>query len=292
MIACPSTFPHRFAKFEAMNAQTTQNDRNCPSCGRFVGPYEICPHCQASMENRVQLKTVKLIAVLGAIIGLVLLWTGVRLREVPTVQIGAIDLQYNMALARIEGTALKVTVDELKDTFRITIDDDTGRMTLNGFGKYTRFKEAMGDTFPQQGDHIAAIGNLSISENWGTSMFLASPRRLQLIERRQLKSLSLGTITRKELGLTTTLTGRITDIRTFKSGQSLTLDDGTGTMALTVFDSEKNDLPADIVQALETTGTTIEFKAKIDAYRNKLQLRLVNPGEPGNITVVNMSGGE
>lgn len=238
------------------------------------------------MENRVQLKTVKRIALLGAILGIVLLWTGVRLREIPTVQIGAIDIQYNMALARVQGTVLDVNIDKIKDTFRITVDDGTGRISLNGYGKYGRFKDAMGESFPRIGDTVAAVGNLSVSESWGTTMFLASPRRMELVERKKLESLSLGNLSRKDLGRTGSFTAEITDIRTFKSGMSLTIQDESGSTELTVFNSELETLPESEGQALVTIGTTIRFMGRVDAYRNKLQLRLVQPEIPENIEIV------
>lgn len=238
------------------------------------------------MENRVQLKTVKWIAVLGAVVGLVLLWAGVRLREIPTVQVGAIDLQYNMALARVEGTVLDISIDEIKDSFRITVDDGTGRISLNGYGKYVRFRDAMGEAFPRIGDTVAAVGNLSVSESWGITMFLASPRRLELVERKKLEMLTLGNIARKDIGRTGIFTARITDIRTFNSGRAVTVEDDSGTNELTVFDSERETLAPDEAAALESPGATIRFNGRVDAYRNKLQLRLVQPEIPENFEVV------
>lgn len=237
------------------------------------------------MENRVTLKTLKLVAVLGAIIGLALLWTGVRLREIPTVQIGTIDLQYNMALVRIEGTVLEISIDKIKDTFRITVDDDTGRISLNGYGKYTRFKTDMGDSFPRIGDTVAAIGNLSVNESWGITMFLASSRRLELVKRQKLEPLNLGNLDRKYLGRTGQFTAEIISIRTFKSGRSLTIQDKTGSTELTIFNTEILEFDETEQQALETPGATIRFLGKVDAFRNKLQLRLVQPELPENFEI-------
>lgn len=243
------------------------------------------------MENRVQLKTVKRIAVFGAIIGIALLWVGVRMREIPTVQIGQVDLQYNMALARVEGTVLDVNIDEIKDTFRVTVDDGSGRISLNGYGKYMRFKAAMGDSFPRIGDTVAAVGNLSVSESWGTTMFLASPRRMELVERKKLESLSLGNLTRKDIGRSGTFTAKITGIREFKSGFSLTVQDKSGSTELTVFNSELESMPllrdgTAKGQAIQNPGTRIRFMGRVDAYRNKLQLRLVQPEISENLEII------
>jgi len=268
-----------------MDRQPKTDDRNCPSCGRFVGPYEICPHCQASMENRVKLKTLKLVAVFGAIIGLALLWTGVRLREIPTVQIGTINLQYNMALVKIKGTVLDISIDEIKDTFRLTVDDDTGRISLNGYGKYTKFKKDLGDSFPMTGDIVEAVGNLSVSESWGITMFMSSPRRLTLVKRQQQIPLDIGTINRKSIGRKGHFTARITNIRTFKSGRVFTIENETGSIDLTVFETEIATMDAAKQSALEKPGNTITFFGRVDAFRNKLQLRLVKPDLPENFVI-------
>ncbi|MBN1297703.1 hypothetical protein JXA80_13060 [bacterium] len=238
------------------------------------------------MENRLQLKIVKRIAVLGAVLGLILVWTGVRLREIPRVSIGAIDIQYNMALARITGTVLDISVNEAKDSFHITVDDGTGRIRLTGFGKYARFREAMGKNFPQIGDSITAVGNLSISESWGTSMFLASPHRLTLVARKTATASMLGSITRDDVDHTATFSGRITTIRLFNSGRSISLEDDTGSIDLIVFDTERATMDPAIAAALDAPGATIRFNGRVTTYRDSLQLRLVKPEIPGHFELL------
>ncbi len=83
----------------------------CPSCGRNTGSDEICRHCQASIKSRVTLRVVKWVAVGGAIVGLILLWAGIRIQEIPRVQISEIDLQYNLTIPRLEGAVTETKPD-------------------------------------------------------------------------------------------------------------------------------------------------------------------------------------
>jgi hypothetical protein len=269
-----------------MNAQNNPSEIKCPSCGRYVGAYPTCPYCQASMQTRVSLKVVKLIAVTGSFIGLLLLWIGVKYQEIPKIQIGSIDYQNNMSVVRLEGTITDVRLEPAKDSFRFTIDDGTGHATLSGFSKLKQFKNAMGDNFPQMGDKISAAGNLNISDNFGVTMFLASARRVSLISRSPVTDLCISQISQDSAGRLSHFTAAITEVTKFNKGRNLTVKDTSGEMPLVVFDTELESLPAAITQAFEKPGARIKFLGKIELYRDKLQLRLVQPDNPANLQVM------
>ncbi len=232
------------------------------------------------METRISLKLVKWIAVAGAILGLILLWIGVRVREIPLVKIAAVDLQTNMAIARIDGTVVDITRDPDKNTFKLTIDDGTGQASLNGFGKLEMFEKVLKDDFPMIGDQISAIGTISMSESWGVTMFLSSPRRLTLLSRNPANPMNLGEVTTDQTGHVGIFTGTIVDIRSFAKGRSLTVRDKTGEMSLSVFDSELDGCSEPILEALSKPGATIQFLGRIETYRHRPQLRLVQPTNP------------
>jgi ribosomal protein L32 len=42
----------------------------CPSCGRFVGPAEKCPHCGAALHKRLPLRLVKYASIPLALLGI------------------------------------------------------------------------------------------------------------------------------------------------------------------------------------------------------------------------------
>jgi hypothetical protein len=264
----------------------TRRDTCCPSCGKFVGPYEICPYCQASLESRINLKVFKWIAVGGSIIGLVLLLVGVHVWEVPSVQIGSIDIQYNMAVVRLEGTVTDIKMDPQKDSFQVSIDDGTGKATLNGIGKLHTFTKEMKDQFPRVGDKVAAIGNLSVSESWGITLFLTSPRRIMLLKREEMMQKQIGQITQADVGKNGFFTGKVADVQPFGKGRNVTIKDDTGEVLLTVFDTELKQVPEKQIKALTEPGSQLRFLGRVDLYKEKLQLRLVQPDNPDNLQII------
>ncbi len=275
-----------------MKTTESVQEATCPSCGRFVGAYETCPYCRASMETRLSLKWVRLISIFGSVIGLILLWFGVRYKEVPLVKIGAIDLQYNMAIARLEGYVIDVKENPAKNSFRITLDDGTGRAHLGGYGKLALFKKVLGDDFPRLGDKISAVGNLSVSESWGVTMFLATPRRLKRLSRAGKLELKLDRAVMENAGRIAVFHGKITGVRSFSKGRTLTLQDDSGTANLTIFNSELKNLPPETAGSLDEEGTELRFLGRIDTWHNRVQLRLVEPDKSGNLQIIHRKAGD
>jgi len=265
--------------------EKTSDGVKCPSCGRYAGPFEICQHCQASLETRLSLRVVKWTAVAGSIIGLILLWAGVKFRDVPVVQIGEIDLQYNLAIAELNGTVLDARLDGDKNSFRITMDDGTGKAVLNGFGKLKMFQDVLKEDFPRTGDKISAVGNLNVSESWGVTMFMTSPRRLTLIERPEIKALTLGELKVSLAGVHGYFTGEVTSVTPFSKGRSIILKDATGEIQLTVFTSELEGCSDAVIEALAQPGMTISFLGRVESYRGRAQLRLIQPAIPENLKI-------
>ncbi len=270
-----------------MSMANTPNidETHCPGCGRFVGPYDTCPHCQSSLRHRISLKVFRWIAVGGSIIGLIILWIGLRIQEVPLLHAGQIDLQHNMATARFEGKVISVSTDDKKNSFRITLDDGTGLIMLMGHGKLSVFRKVLGDTFPRPGDTISAVGNISYSENYGLTAFIASPRRLTMLSRDEVIRKELGRITREDIGLIGRFDGTVVEVTPFAKGMTLRLQDPSGQQQLTVFHSELKRLEDTRIDQISKIGTTVRFLGRVDVYRNEIQLRLVEPADPGNLDV-------
>lgn len=266
---------------ELITAETT-----CPSCGRYAGSYETCPYCHASIKTRMSLKIIKRLAIIGSIAGLVLLYFGVQNKQIPQVQIGSLDLRYNMAIAQFEGTVSDLKIDEQKDTFRIWLDDGTGQAVLSGFNKYSKYKKELGDQFPQIGDTIRASGNISISEGFGTSVFLSSPRRYELIQRNKTLDMTLKDVRHATPGTRVFVTVEIVSERKFEKGRSFSVKDDTDTLDLTVFDSEWELIPEPVRSRLKSeSGTRYRIAGKVDRFRDHPQLRLASPLDDRTIEI-------
>jgi len=258
------------------------DDVYCPSCGRFVGAYDRCPYCQASMEVRMGLKVARRVAVFGAIIGLILLWFAARAKKVDTIQIGEISVNHNMALVRLEGQVVNVRLTPEKNNFSITIDDDTGTMKLGGFDKLKSFQEHFGDGFPQIGDRVEVEGNLSNSEQWGASMFLSIPRRLNVLKKFQPDKRTIASLTGDDVGSVVEITADVIGVRTFPPKnpvhRALELKDTTGSLSLTLFESDYNKFAdQDLRKKLTTAGHQFILQVIVDEYKDQLQLKLRDP---------------
>lgn len=260
---------------------------HCPSCGKFVGAYERCPYCQAEMKVRLSLKMVRRIAMGGALIGLVLLWFGAMMKQVDQIHVGDINVNHNMATVKLEGRLVSVNIQEANNTFKLALDDGTGRINLSGFDKLERFRKALGDGFPREGDKIEVTGQLNITEKFGAGMFLSSPERLKVLERFEPEQRMLDLVTDEDTGRILIVEAQIIDIRKTRASRNLTLRDDSGTMSLTVFDSEFDGLADGAVKsALDKPGSIMKMLVKVDSFRGNLQLRLKNPRTEGNLEVI------
>ncbi len=264
------------------------DDAYCPSCGRFVGAYERCPYCQATMTTRMGVKIVRRLAVAGAIIGLIMLWFAARAKVPPEINIGSIDVNNNMALVRVTGRVVGLRLVTEKNTFSLTIDDGSGRMSLSAFDKLKAFQEHLGDDFPQVGDIVSAVGNLSITEKWGASMFLSMPRRLEMKERFTPPVRTIEAISQDDIGSVVEVTAHVVDVRQFPPGKpiarSIKIRDNTGNMDLTVFNTDYEKIPDETTMTrLIKPGSKFTMQVQVGDYKGRLQLKLRNIGSPASL---------
>lgn len=250
----------------------------CPSCGRFVGAYERCPHCQAIVQKRLPIIYIKRFAIFGSILGLILMWFAALQREVPLQKIGEIKPQHNMALVRCVGKVTGIRFMEDKNSFQIKLDDDTGMLSLSGFDKLRKFREYFKDRFPAEGDLIEVTGNLNISEKFGESMFVSDPRRIKILKKFEAEPATIENIDLDSRGAVFRVRVKVAAIRKYRVGTNITVKDDTGSMDLNVFDSEMDKI-ADpkIREQLVEVGNEFEIVVLVDAYKGKPQLRLHNP---------------
>ncbi len=264
----------------------------CPSCGKFVGGYERCPHCQAVMEKRLPILYVRRIAVIGTIIGLIMMWFAAVNKEIPHVKIGDIHIENNMALVKIIGKVTKVTKRDNNFTFKI--EDSTGKMSLSGFDKLKRFEKHFGNDFPSEGDEIASSGNLNISEKFGVSMFLANPKRMIILEKFNPTPTTIENIDTDAKGDVLSLRAKIVESRKLKKkggdetfAHVVSIKDNTGKMELTIFENDRFKIQnKDIQNRIIQVGNTFDLIVMVDEYKGRINLKLRNPGDDQSIKLV------
>ncbi len=152
----------------------------CPSCGRFVGAYEKCPYCAATLHKRMSLLIWKRIAVGGTVLGLLIMWFAATKMDPTRIQIGEIQETYNNAQVTIRGTVVDRRLDSDRGSISITIADETGAIGARSFSALPKFRE-LGNV-PKVGDRIETVGTIQISAVYGTSLNLDLPERLKIEE--------------------------------------------------------------------------------------------------------------
>jgi hypothetical protein len=268
-------------------------EAKCPSCGRFLGPYESCPHFQASLKKRLSLVLVKRIAVIGSLVGLVMLWYASKMKEIPILPISSITERMNNALIEIDGTIIASKSDVAKNNYNITVDDGTGKIKLNGFNALKDFQKFFGDNLPQEGDKVRVAGQLNISEKYGVSMFIKNPKRIVVINKYVISTKKIKDLTVKDVKNIYRFRVTIEDVeREFSVGKSVSISDGTGSISLTVFNTDFDKITDTATKTnLLMPGAEFDMVAAVDSYRGSIQLKLKSPENPQNLVLLKKGSG-
>nr|MBP7654759.1 DUF4339 domain-containing protein [Candidatus Dependentiae bacterium] len=114
----------------------------CPTCGYFTGSLLTCPRCGARVKNKIALATVKKIAIIGSIIGVIFLWYAARMKQPTLIKAAEVDEQMNGAYVTIVGKVVSYNEDEGKDTLKMKVDDGSGQpIGINAFKKLKQIKQ-------------------------------------------------------------------------------------------------------------------------------------------------------
>ncbi len=241
---------------------------HCPSCGRFVGPYEACPYCGARQTPRVSLRAVKWTALLLATVGLALLWVAAVRLPLPRISINQASSTMNFAYVEIAGQVVRgPTYNPDSRSLSFTVADDTGEMRVWAFRDVVDDLRAAGQ-IPALGDQVTVAGTLRVREE-DVSLTLNAPEHLQVTHPR-VKERTIGSITAADALQRVRVRGQVWDLREPYSGLTLiTLRDPTGAIDLAV-DSSLRYLTGDF--RLPDVGQSLEVIATVSLYRNTPQL--------------------
>ena len=177
----------------------------CPSCGRFVGAYEKCPYCGAELKKRMSLKLWRRISVIGAVAGLLIMWYAATRLQPELVQVKEIGETHNNAILRVSGVVTERGLDEARGMIRFKVADATGAISVVGFGVLPKLQK-LGNV-PRVGDRIDLAGQVQISDQYGTSLFLNVPHRLRILEAEAARESKISKINDSWLNSRATVTG-------------------------------------------------------------------------------------
>jgi len=230
------------------------------------------------MKQRISLKLVRRVSIIGAVLSLIVVWYATVRMEIPTFKIGDLSPTNNMAIVRVEGAVTDLRTMPATDSFRLDINDGTGHMIINGYNVLELFRESLMGDFPRAGDKVSVAGNIQLSETRGISMYLTSPGRYQLLERPQPQVATLNKVLASMSNRSFIITVEVAKIRSFPTGYTIEVKDDSGRMNLTMFANEQIQLPEQTAQALLRPGTTFTARVMTSDYKGELQLRLLDPG--------------
>jgi DNA/RNA endonuclease YhcR with UshA esterase domain len=240
----------------------------CPSCGRFVGPYEVCPYCGARQAPRLSLRAVKWGAILLATVGLALLWIAAARAPLPHISIQQAAATMNFAYVEIAGQVVRSpTYNPNSRSLSFTVDDGTGQMRVWAFRDVVDKLRAAG-RIPGLGDRVTVAGTLRVREE-DVSLTLNVPEHLDIL-RPTAEDRAIRSITADDALRRVRVRGQVWDVREPYSGLTLiTLRDATGAVDIAV-DASLRYLTGDFRPP--EVGQSLEVTAAVSLYRNRPQL--------------------
>jgi DNA/RNA endonuclease YhcR with UshA esterase domain len=241
---------------------------HCPSCGRYVGPYEACPYCAARLAGRVPVRLVKIGAVVLSTVGLILLWLAATRAEVPLIQIGQAGATMNMAYVRLQGRCTREpSYDPESDYLSFWLEDDTGEIRVSSYRAETRQLIDEGRV-PALGDAVEVAGTLRVQEDF-YALTVNTPDQLQ-ITRADPVDADIGAIGPSDLYRRVRVRGEVHSVYQPYEGLTLvTVRDATGEIPVAV--SEDLVALGGPLPAL-TSGQAVEVAAAVSLYGDTPQL--------------------
>ncbi len=241
---------------------------HCPSCGRYVGPYDACPYCGARIEGRLPIRVVKIVAILLATLGLGLLWFVATRLPIPTVQAGQVGATMNFAYVRIEGQVVRGPFYYPDSGYlSFTVADGTGEVRVAAYRTTAEALRAEGRV-PAFGDHVSVAGTLRI-QGESTSLTINAPEHVEVF-RPEAEPRALGSLTPDDYLRRVRVRGQVWAVRQPYEGLTLiTLRDATGAVEVAV--PESLELLTGQLLPLEP-GQSVEVVGTVDLYRDTPQI--------------------
>ncbi len=240
----------------------------CPSCGRFVGPYETCPYCGTHLGGRISVRAVKVAAVLLALIGLVGLWWLARATDIPALTVEAAQGTMNMAYVRVQGRVVRsLSYDPESHYLAFWLDDGTGEVRINSYRDVTLSLLETGRV-PALGDQVEVAGTLRIREDY-VSLTLNVPEHLML-ERPAPVALPAGSLSVLDEGQRVRVAGEVRRLLVPYEGLTLiTVRDESGEVVVAV-DETVETLSAPLPEVIEGQGIVVT--GTVTLYRDQPQI--------------------
>ena len=239
---------------------------SCPSCGRDPGANDLCPHCGADLQRRLQIRTFGVAAIAIAVLGLIGLGVFATRLPVPAVKIAEVQSTYNFAYVQINGVVSRVpSYNATAQTLTFWVRDDTGELMVASY-RVTTQDLITADRVPGPGDTVSVQGTLRVRDTT-PSLTLDAVESLTLTRSTTEAALrDIGSITIDDALHAVTVRGVVRSIRApFDGLQLITLRDATGAIDLALpaeLEPIRGALPPlEVGQSIEVSGAVTLFDA-------------------------------
>lgn len=229
----------------------------CPSCGRFIGVKGKCPHCGAMARERLSTNLIKLLSIIGAVLGLALLYFASNIDRTPTIRIEDITPEMDIATVRISGVATREGFKR-PGYLSFPLKDNTGEILVKAYG-------SVADNIypsPGSGDSVELIASIRTVDG-RPSIIAHSADRVWV--RAQIGIRDINTISEADLGSIVRISGWIKSHRPIRRGTVLQIGDRTGVIKAVLW-GEKS---------LLWTGRAIDCVGKVVLFRDNLQIEII-----------------
>ena len=243
----------------------------CPSCGKFVGAYEKCPYCGTELKKRMSIIFFKRAALVVALGGLFLLWLTATKLKPHLIKINEISPMYNNAVVEIRGKVISTKMKK-KDDISFLVDDGTGELKCQAFRGRAKMRKT--GNLPHAGDTVSVIGQINITDKWGTSMMINVPSNVKVTPAKAEK-VTIGEITTEDKNKLVDVIGEIVYVRKSRGNIFLSIGDTTGRIDVPLWKSDLRRVKnRSLIGELSTKGKEIRVIGSVGEYRGKPQIQV------------------
>jgi hypothetical protein len=172
---------------EAITKSQSKDVTDCPHCGRYVGPLELCPYCRKVHRKRPVITLFKYLSPLLAVAGMFYLHQLGKTEGNPRVKLEQLGPTSNFAYVTVEGTVCEEprfykatgSLDPTAGSLEFCLDDGTAQTRVKTYEDATR-RVIAERKLPALGDHVKVTGNYQTRVN-KDSIVVGSPHEIEIL---------------------------------------------------------------------------------------------------------------
>jgi len=241
------------------------------------------------VKRPLRVRVLQIASVVLAFVGLILLYLYSVNRDIPLVRVDSVTPTMNFAYVRVSGEVTRDAYVFNSGGVVFNLNDGSGEIAIMGGRAQAEALENAG-RLPRRGDRVEVAGSLSISADQEVKLRMQSAEQL-VLQRKRAPSPAPGTsqirladITAAQKDQQISVTGVLKDINV----------PGPGSKAPYVLTLEQNGAELDVIfwdkvfQGLERKlpmpGKIIRAFGRVDVYKDKIQLKVWEPGDLKEVT--------